>query len=88
MYGPTRHFTIVFNTLVMLNWFNFFNCRKMTEELNIFQGEFFHYFKNLFSLKGISKSKIFLSIVFSIFLLQIVIVEYGGRAFGCYKDVE
>jgi Ca2+ transporting ATPase len=35
---PSRHFTMIFNTFVMLQYFNFFNARKLNDELNIFEG--------------------------------------------------
>jgi Ca2+ transporting ATPase len=30
---PSRHFTVVFNTFVMMQIFNFFNCRKLYDEV-------------------------------------------------------
>ena len=41
-YGPSRHFTMVFNTFVVLQIFNFFNCRKIQDELNILEGIFLY----------------------------------------------
>jgi len=35
-YVPSRHYTYIFNTFVMLQFFNFFNARKLNDELNIF----------------------------------------------------
>ena len=37
-YGPSRHFTYIFNTFVMLQLMNEANCRKLRDELNIFDG--------------------------------------------------
>jgi Ca2+ transporting ATPase len=35
---PSRHFTIIFNTFVMMQLFNEINSRKISEEWNIFNG--------------------------------------------------
>ena len=37
-YGPSRHFTFVFNVFVVLQIFNFFNARRINDEFNIFNG--------------------------------------------------
>jgi len=37
-YGPSRHFTVVFNTFVWMNIFNLFNARRIKDELNILEG--------------------------------------------------
>lgn len=34
--SPSRHFTFLFNTFVMLQFFNFLNARKIDDEINIF----------------------------------------------------
>lgn len=65
---PTKHYTIVFNTFVFLQLFNEINSRKIHDELNVFQ--------------GILKNQLFLVIAFVQIFMQIIIVEYGGRAFG------
>lgn len=38
--GPTQHFTIIFNTFVMMTLFNEFNARKIHGQRNVFQGIF------------------------------------------------
>jgi len=38
IYGPSRHFTYVFNTFVCMTMFNFLNARKIKDEKNIFEG--------------------------------------------------
>ena len=38
MYFPSRHYTFVFNTFVMMQIGNFFNARKLQDEVNIFSG--------------------------------------------------
>uniref|UniRef100_A0A0N4Z4H1 Calcium-transporting ATPase n=1 Tax=Parastrongyloides trichosuri TaxID=131310 RepID=A0A0N4Z4H1_PARTI len=64
---PTQHFTIVFNTFVMMTLFNEINARKIHGERNIF--------------KGIFTNPIFYSIWIMTFILQILIVQFGGRWF-------
>lgn len=55
---PSEHYTIVFNTFVMMQLFNEFNARKIHGERNVFDG----IFKNL----------IFCSIVFGTFVIQVM----------------
>lgn len=38
--APTQHFTIIFNTFVMMTLFNEINSRKIHGERNIFEGLF------------------------------------------------
>ncbi|XP_026990857.1 plasma membrane calcium-transporting ATPase 1b [Tachysurus fulvidraco] len=66
---PSEHYTVVFNTFVMMQLFNEFNARKIHGERNVFDG----IFNNL----------IFCSIVFVTFVIQIVIVQFGGKPFSC-----
>ncbi|XP_056280419.1 plasma membrane calcium-transporting ATPase 1a isoform X2 [Pseudoliparis swirei] len=66
---PTEHYTIVFNTFVLMQLFNEINARKIHGERNVFEG----IFNNL----------IFCSIVFGTFIIQIVIVQFGGKPFSC-----
>lgn len=54
---PSEHYTIVFNTFVMMQLFNEFNARKIHGERNVFDG----IFNNL----------IFCSIVFGTFVIQV-----------------
>ncbi|CAJ0579540.1 unnamed protein product, partial [Mesorhabditis spiculigera] len=67
---PTQHFTIVFNTFVMMTLFNEINARKIHGERNIFVG--------LFS------NPIYYVIWIGTFISQILIVQYGGRWFSCH----
>ena len=63
-----QHLTLFFDIFVYLQVFNFFNARKLKkEEVNVFENFFDNY--------------LFIGIVVSIFILQIVIVEIGGKAF-------
>jgi Ca2+ transporting ATPase len=66
---PTTHFTIVFNTFVWLQLFNELNSRKIHDELNIFSG-----LATNFIYIGVS--------VFQVGM-QIIIVQFGDRVFGC-----
>uniref|UniRef100_A0A7E4UN35 Calcium-transporting ATPase n=1 Tax=Panagrellus redivivus TaxID=6233 RepID=A0A7E4UN35_PANRE len=65
---PTEHFTIVFNTFVMMTLFNEINARKIHGERNIFQGLF--------------TNPIFYTIWIATFILQILIVQFGGFWFS------
>ena len=40
-YGPSRHFTIIFNAFVFMQIFNFLNARRINDEKNIFEGMLF-----------------------------------------------
>ncbi|XP_041794062.1 plasma membrane calcium-transporting ATPase 1-like [Chelmon rostratus] len=66
---PSEHYTIVFNTFVLMQIFNEINARKIHGERNVFEGIF--------------NNPIFCSIVLGTFLIQIVIVQFGGKPFSC-----
>ncbi|XP_071401889.1 plasma membrane calcium-transporting ATPase 1-like isoform X1 [Centroberyx affinis] len=66
---PSEHYTIVFNTFVLMQLFNEINARKIHGERNVFDGMF--------------NNPIFCSIVFGTFIIQIVIVQFGGKPFSC-----
>ncbi|XP_053170986.1 plasma membrane calcium-transporting ATPase 2 isoform X5 [Scomber japonicus] len=66
---PSEHYTIIFNTFVMMQLFNEINARKIHGERNVFDGIF--------------RNPIFCSIVFGTFAMQIVIVQFGGKPFSC-----
>ncbi|XP_069165984.1 plasma membrane calcium-transporting ATPase 2 isoform X2 [Procambarus clarkii] len=65
---PSQHFTIIFNTFVMMTLFNEINARKIHGQRNVFQGFF--------------SNPIFYSIWLSTLASQVVIVQFGGRAFS------
>ncbi|XP_037784670.1 plasma membrane calcium-transporting ATPase 2-like isoform X3 [Penaeus monodon] len=65
---PSQHFTIIFNTFVMMTLFNEINARKIHGQRNVFQGFF--------------TNPIFYSIWLSTLASQIVIVQFGGMAFS------
>uniref|UniRef100_A0A8C5ATP3 Calcium-transporting ATPase n=1 Tax=Gadus morhua TaxID=8049 RepID=A0A8C5ATP3_GADMO len=66
---PSEHYTIVFNTFVLMQLFNEINARKIHGERNVFDGVF--------------NNPIFCSIVLSTFVIQFVIVQFGGKPFSC-----
>ncbi|XP_043572500.1 plasma membrane calcium-transporting ATPase 1-like isoform X5 [Chiloscyllium plagiosum] len=65
----SEHYTIVFNTFVMMQLFNEINARKIHGERNVFEAIF--------------RNPIFCSIIVGTFLIQIIIVEFGGKPFSC-----
>ncbi|XDV49366.1 hypothetical protein PO909_018634 [Leuciscus waleckii] len=66
---PSEHYTIIFNTFVLMQLFNEINARKIHGERNVFDGIF--------------SNPIFCSIVVGTFAIQIVIVQFGGKPFSC-----
>ncbi|XP_073675728.1 plasma membrane calcium-transporting ATPase 3a isoform X2 [Garra rufa] len=66
---PSEHYTIIFNTFVLMQLFNEINARKIHGERNVFDGIF--------------SNPIFCSIVLGTFAIQFVIVQFGGKPFSC-----
>ncbi|XP_046730683.1 plasma membrane calcium-transporting ATPase 4 isoform X2 [Silurus meridionalis] len=66
---PSEHYTIIFNVFVMMQLFNEINARKIHGERNVFE--------------GIHRNPIFCSVVLGTFILQIIIVQLGGKPFSC-----
>ncbi|KAK6620004.1 Plasma membrane calcium-transporting ATPase 3 [Polyplax serrata] len=66
--GPTQHFTIIFNSFVLMTLFNEINARKIHGQRNVFSGIF--------------TNPIFYSIWIGTILAQIVIIEFGKSAFS------
>lgn len=66
---PSEHYTIVFNTFVLMQLFNEINARKIHGERNVFE--------------NILRNPIFCAVVVGTFAAQIVIVEFGGKPFSC-----
>uniref|UniRef100_A0A8C6MY92 Calcium-transporting ATPase n=1 Tax=Mus spicilegus TaxID=10103 RepID=A0A8C6MY92_MUSSI len=66
---PSQHYTIVFNTFVLMQLFNEINARKIHGEKNVFA--------------GVYRNIIFCTVVLGTFLCQIMIVELGGKPFSC-----
>ncbi|KAJ7324279.1 hypothetical protein JRQ81_017299 [Phrynocephalus forsythii] len=68
---PTEHYTIVFNTFVMMQICNEVNARKIHGERNVFEGIF--------------TNSIFCGVVLGTLVIQILIVQVGGKPFSCAK---
>uniref|UniRef100_A0A8C4VTI3 Calcium-transporting ATPase n=1 Tax=Gopherus evgoodei TaxID=1825980 RepID=A0A8C4VTI3_9SAUR len=66
---PSNHYTIVFNTFVLMQLCNEINARKIHGERNVFEGIF--------------SNAIFCAITAGTLILQILIVEVGGKPFSC-----
>ncbi|XP_072945770.1 plasma membrane calcium-transporting ATPase 2 isoform X3 [Epargyreus clarus] len=65
---PSQHFTIIFNTFVMMTLFNEINARKIHGQRNVFEGLF--------------TNPIFYSIWIGTALSQVIIIQFGGMAFS------
>lgn len=66
--GPSRHLSVLYTTFVFLQLFNQVNSRKLTTELNIFDG----FFSNYISI-GVFVVEVG---------LQIILTEFGRDAFS------
>ncbi|XP_052827689.1 plasma membrane calcium-transporting ATPase 2 isoform X3 [Octopus bimaculoides] len=65
---PSQHFTIIFNTFVMMTLFNEVNSRKIHGQRNI--------------LSGLRRNPVFVGIWVGTLISQIIIIELGGFAFS------
>lgn len=70
--GASRHFTVVFNSFVFMQIFNMINARKINDEINIF--------------KGIFHNSMFLIIIVSISVVQVLIVQFTQDVFEVSRD--
>ncbi|XP_070193153.1 plasma membrane calcium-transporting ATPase 2-like isoform X2 [Littorina saxatilis] len=64
---PNQHFTIIFNTFVMMTLFNEVNARKIHEQRNI--------------AEGLQRNPVFIGIWIGTMVLQVIIIQFGGLAF-------
>lgn len=64
---PSEHYTIVFNTFVLMQLFNEINARKIHGERNVFEGIF--------------NNPIFCSIVFGTFVIQVTLHTHAWFSF-------
>ncbi|XP_071084181.1 plasma membrane calcium-transporting ATPase 2-like isoform X3 [Haliotis cracherodii] len=64
---PTQHFTIIFNTFVMMTLFNEMNARKIHGQRNVFE--------------GLQRNPVFIGIWIGTMVAQVFIVQLGGIAF-------
>jgi len=62
----SEHYTLIFNSFVWMQLFNEINCRKLKGECNVF--------------KGVFNNPIFCSILLVTSILQVLIVQFGGKA--------
>lgn len=85
--GPSQHFTIIFNTFVLMTLFNELNARKIHGQRNIFQGIFTNpIFYSIWVITWVSQVSFNLLLFlqfdnFDIFS-QVVIIQYGKMAFS------
>lgn len=68
----SRHYSIIFNTFVCMQIFNFLNSRKLYDEINIFQ--------------GISRNKLFFLIVGVILVVQGLLITFTSTFFNVYPQ--
>lgn len=68
----SQHYTIIFNTFVWFQLFNEFNCRKLKGEFNVFS--------------GVLDNMIFCGIWLTTAVLQVLIVQFGSKAFHVVDD--
>lgn len=74
----SRHMTFIFNTFVMMQIFNFLNCRKIHDQVSFIIIQL-----NIFT--NICSNFLFIFIVLIILVLQIILVTFAGFAFGVYS---
>jgi len=75
--GPySRHYTIIFNSFVLMQVFNEYNSRKLEGEWNI--------------LSGIQNNRLFIVVSLATMTLQVIIVQalgvFGEKAFSVHRD--
>ncbi|KEP67119.1 UNVERIFIED_CONTAM: calcium-translocating P-type ATPase, PMCA-type protein [Hammondia hammondi] len=70
--GASRHYTLVFNVFVFMQIFNMINARKINAEWNVFSGIF--------------RNKMWAFVVSFIFVVQVLVVEFGGLAVSCHRQ--
>ncbi|GAB9465607.1 Calcium-translocating p-type atpase, pmca-type [Globisporangium polare] len=66
---PTQHMTLVFNSFVWMQLFNEVNCRKIHDEINVFE--------------GIMGNHVYIYVTIFQVVAQIVIVQATGQFFNC-----
>jgi magnesium-transporting ATPase (P-type) len=65
---PSVHYSMIFNVFVMMTKFNEVNMRKLANERNVFHGIF--------------DNPIFWYVIIITMVAQIILIEFGGIAFG------
>lgn len=71
VFKPSVHFTMIFNSFVLMTLFNEINCRKIHGERNVFT--------------GILRNPIFYGIWIGTLILQVILIQFGGIAFACQR---
>jgi Ca2+ transporting ATPase len=66
------HYTLIFNTFVWMQLFNEINSRNLEGEFNVF--------------RGIQRNPLFVGILLLTAMLQVVMVEFGGKAMHVHED--
>jgi len=67
----SQHYTLLFHAFVMMTLFNQVAARKLKAEMNLFEGVFNNW--------------IFVFLVFLETVFQVLLVQFVGEVFGCYK---
>jgi Ca2+ transporting ATPase len=70
-YGPSRHFTYIFNIFIWFQLFNEINSRRINDEI--------------FPFVGMAKAKLFIGVWFITAGIQVLIVQVGSYAFKVSK---
>ncbi len=66
---PSQHYTLVFNSFVLMTLFNEINSRKLHDEKNVFA--------------GLMNNNVFLGVIVASFAGQFLMVQFGGFFVGC-----
>eukprot|EP00571_Detonula_confervacea_P007961 CAMPEP_0172314158 /NCGR_PEP_ID=MMETSP1058-20130122/21825_1 /TAXON_ID=83371 /ORGANISM="Detonula confervacea, Strain CCMP 353" /LENGTH=1201 /DNA_ID=CAMNT_0013027949 /DNA_START=27 /DNA_END=3629 /DNA_ORIENTATION=- len=66
------HYTFIFNAFVWMQLFNEINSRSLQGELNVF--------------RGIERNPLFCGILLTTAVLQVIMVEFGGKAMHVHED--
>lgn len=87
---PTEHLTIVFNTFVIMTLFNMINARKIHNERNVFARLFSNpLFCGIWAVCFVAQVRrifyLFFDFTLNFFILQVLIVEFGGIVFSTSK---
>ena len=65
--APTEHYTLIFNTFVLIQLFNQINSRKLHHEWALF--------------RGLLRGKLFMAIIVGELAVQVIVIEFGGNWF-------
>lgn len=68
----SEHYTFIFNTFVWMQLFNEINSRSLKGECNVF--------------RGIERNPLFCGILIATAVLQVIMVEFGGKAMHVQEE--